>query len=147
PSAATIDVIPAPDWYLTWIFALYALMPYGIEDYVIILGPLVIGIILLGLPFWFNKGERSPIKRPWAMAGVSFVVVIVLAFWWMVWRGMWVPQFNTQPRQTSIVDGNNAVAKLGVKLFYVEGCQYCLSIGSRGGHKGADLPYVGDQLT
>lgn len=147
PSPAYIDVVPAPDWYLTWIFALYALMPYGIEDYVIILGPLAVAIILLGLPFWFNKGERAPLKRPWAMAGVTFVVVLVLSFWWMGWKTPWVPQFKTKPIPTTIVAKENVKAQRGVKLFYVEGCQYCHSIGPRGGHKGPDLTYVGDRLT
>jgi ubiquinol-cytochrome c reductase cytochrome b subunit len=147
PDPSFINVVPAPDWYLTWIFALYALMPYGIEDYVIVLGPLVIGIILFAIPFVFGKGEKAPMKRPWSMTGVLAVVVFVLAFWWMGWKTPWVPDFATKPLPTTIVAKKNEEAQAGVKLFYVQGCQYCHSIGPRGGHKGPNLTYVADKLT
>jgi ubiquinol-cytochrome c reductase cytochrome b subunit len=147
PDPTAIDVVPAPDWYLTWIFALYALMPYGIEDYVIVLGPLAIAVILFAIPFVWNKGERAPMKRPWSMAGVAMVVVIVLSFWWMGWKTPWVPNFSTKPLPKTIVAKDSVKAQRGVRLFYVEGCQYCHSIGPRGGHKGPDLTYVADRLT
>ncbi|HYW35968.1 MAG TPA: cytochrome b N-terminal domain-containing protein [Balneolaceae bacterium] len=147
PDPTAIDVVPRPDWYLTWIFALYALMPFGIEDYVIVLGPLVVGAILLSIPFLANKGERSPMKRPWSVAGVAMVVTFIGAFWIMGHKSPWSPKFTTKPLPATIVPKGNAAAKRGVKLFYTEGCQYCHSIGGRGGHKGPDLTYIGDRLT
>jgi ubiquinol-cytochrome c reductase cytochrome b subunit len=147
PDPTTIDVVPAPDWYLTWIFALYAMMPYGIEDMLIVVLPIGLGLILFALPFIWGKGERSPMKRPWSMAGVSMVVVFILAFWWLGFKTPWVPRFNTKPLPTNIVAKDSMKARQGVRLFYVEGCQYCHQIGPRGGQKGPNLTYVGDRLT
>ena len=39
PDPAIIDAYPQPDWYLLWYYAVFALMPPKIENYVIIGGP------------------------------------------------------------------------------------------------------------
>jgi ubiquinol-cytochrome c reductase cytochrome b subunit len=124
-------------------------MPYGIEDVVIILGPLVMFIVLFAIPFWAGKGEgeRAPIKRPWAVAGVAMVVTVMATFWILAHKVPWVPDFSTKPLPVSVVPQGNAADKKGVKLFYTEGCQYFHRIGPRGGHKGPNLTYVGDRLT
>ena len=66
PDPTIIQANPRPDWYLLWYFSMLALIPPGIENYVIIGFPLLVGIVLIILPFIWNKGERSPRRRPWA---------------------------------------------------------------------------------
>jgi ubiquinol-cytochrome c reductase cytochrome b subunit len=64
PDPSIIAASPRPDWYLLWYFAVLALLPHGSEKYFMIFGPLLVGILLIALPFISNRGERSPNRRP-----------------------------------------------------------------------------------
>src|ERR1700720_3964181 len=55
PDPSVLNADPRPDWYLLWYFALFALIPAKIEGYLMILGPIVIGLILF-IPVLNNKG-------------------------------------------------------------------------------------------
>src|SRR5947209_15153679 len=75
PDPTIIQAYPRPDWYLLWYFAVLALLPKGAEDFVIIAAPLALGFMLFILPFVSNKGERNPLRRPWAMGVVVLAVL------------------------------------------------------------------------
>ncbi len=79
PDPSVVYTKPTPDWYLLWVYALFALMPPVIESYVMFVGPLLVFGALFALPFLSNRGERSPLKRPWAIVGSVATVVIVAA--------------------------------------------------------------------
>ena len=147
PNPANINSNPRPDWYLLWIFALFALMPRGIESYMIAFGPLIAGIILIVLPLYFNKGERSPWRRPWAIAIVVFMVTMVGTFWYEGVKSPWSPDFNAKPLTKEVVGDVSPPAQMGADLFYKKGCLYCHSISGSGGHRGPDLTKVADRLT
>ncbi len=146
PNPANINSNPRPDWYLLWIFALFALMPRGIESYVIAFGPLVVGLILVMVPLVFNKGERSPIRRPWSIVIVVFIVTMVGTLWYEGVKSPWSPNFNAKPLSAQVVGnvGPNAIA--GASLMYKKGCLYCHTISGDGGHRGPDLTRVADRL-
>lgn len=147
PDPTSIDVSPKPDWYLVWIFAMFALMPPAIESYVIFLGPIVVGMILLAIPFIAGKGERSPMKRPWAVAGVVVTVAFVFSFWYLGIKAPWSPAFKTKPLPVTLVPTGDTPAAHGAKLFYSKGCQYCHLVKGYGGTKGPDLTYVAQRLS
>jgi ubiquinol-cytochrome c reductase cytochrome b subunit len=81
PNPSNVISNPRPDWYLLWIFALFALMPRAIESYAIAFGPLIVGLFLIIMPLLFNKGERSPLRRPWSIGITVFIVTMVCTFW------------------------------------------------------------------
>jgi ubiquinol-cytochrome c reductase cytochrome b subunit len=147
PNPAAINVSPQPDWYLLWIFALFALMPPEIESYVIIIGPVLLIVILLSLPFLSNKGERSPLRRPWAMAGSIMTVTIIGGFWYEGNKSPWSPDFNAKPLPASLYANANKNIEKGAQLFYTKGCLYCHKINDLGGMRGPDLTKVEKRLT
>ncbi|HEX2910453.1 MAG TPA: cytochrome b N-terminal domain-containing protein [Chloroflexia bacterium] len=149
PDPTNLQAYPRPDWYFLWFFAVLALIPAKAEAAVIILGPLLAGVVMIALPLVANKGERSPLRRPWAMAFVLILVVMVATLWIAGEQSHWSPAFTTQPIQASAVLQPNAnqQAQTGVKLFYEKGCQFCHMIDGNGGQRGPNLSSVGSRLT
>lgn len=81
PGPSILEAYPKPDWYLLWYFALLALIPAWAEGYLMILGPAVIGILLLIVPLLSNKGERAPSRRPGSIAVVLLSVIMIGSLW------------------------------------------------------------------
>ena len=149
PDPAMVHTSPNPDWYMIPFFALFALMPHKIESIAMLLGPLLTIALLFSIPFISNKGERSPIKRPWAMFGVICVFVFVISLLVIGLKAPWSPDFTTKPLPLSAVkspNGDSTILK-GVHLFYAKGCQYCHTINKYGGKSGPELTTIGNRLT
>ncbi|MAW95458.1 MULTISPECIES: cytochrome b N-terminal domain-containing protein [unclassified Leeuwenhoekiella] len=148
PDLTNVNADPKPDWYFTWIFALFALMPRQIESYVIFFGPLIGGTLLFAIPFLSNKGERSPLRRPWAIAGVSFIILSICSLWYIGIRAPWSPHFDAEPlsEYTSVPQATEEQEK-GIEYFNTVGCLYCHKINSHGGIRGPELTQVQNRLT
>ncbi len=146
PDPSIIKTSPQPDWYLLWIFALYALMPPQIESYAIVIIPTLAIFLLLALPFLSNKGERSPMRRPWAIAGVLTVVTFVSALLIIGLKAPWSADFKAKPLPASVVQSNDSMVVSGSRLFHEKACGYCHRIGKDGGKVGPDLTFVGRRL-
>jgi len=147
PDPSNIEAYPRPDWYLLWIFAAFALLPKAIEDYVIIIGPVIIGLVLILLPFVANRGERSPRRRPWAVGVVIMVVLMIGSLWLVGERAPWSPNFAAQPISPEVVAAAGGQAQQGALLFHAKGCQFCHTFAGQGGRRGPDLTNVADRLT
>jgi ubiquinol-cytochrome c reductase cytochrome b subunit len=146
PDPSIVYTTPRPDWYLLWIYALFALMPPKIESYAMFFGPLLIFFLLFALPFFSNKGERSPIKRPWSIMGSAFVLVIIVALLSVGNRAAWSPHFNAKALTNSSIPATDTLALAGMNLFQQKACLYCHKIGSNGGNVGPDLTHVANRL-
>jgi ubiquinol-cytochrome c reductase cytochrome b subunit len=146
PDPSIVYTSPRPDWYLLWIYALFALMPPAIESYAMFFGPLIVFFLLFALPFISNKGERSPIKRPWAIIGSTAVVVIIIALLVVGNRAGWSPAFKTKTLSSSNVPAADTLAVQGQILFQQKACLYCHKINDAGGIVGPDLTHVANRL-
>jgi len=148
PDPAYIHTVPAPDWYMIPFFSLFALMPPAIESWVIFLAPPLIVILMLILPFVSNKGERSPVKRPWAVFGVICVAIFMTCLLVIGYKAPWSPVFDAKPIPVTAIHGNqqDPVIQKGTHLFYIRGCEYCHQINGYGGFKGPNLTYIGNRL-
>jgi ubiquinol-cytochrome c reductase cytochrome b subunit len=146
PDPANIQSNPRPDWYFLWYFALFALMPQWLEDYAIVFGPLLAGLVLFLLPLFYGKGERSPMRRPWSVGIVIFVLTMVFTLWHEGIKSPWSPDFNTKPLPKNVIGSIAPQAQHGAQLFYKKGCQFCHSISGHGGHRGPDLTTVAQRL-
>ncbi|HEX3856525.1 MAG TPA: cytochrome b N-terminal domain-containing protein [Verrucomicrobiae bacterium] len=147
PDPSIIDATPRPDWYFMWYFAMLALLPHGTEHYLLVYGPLLVGTILIALPFFFNRGERSPWRRPWAISIVLMTVVMIATLWMEGVKSPWSPNFKAQPLSASVVGATNGPVFLGAQLFHDKGCLNCHLIGDDGGRRGPDLSEIGDRLS
>jgi ubiquinol-cytochrome c reductase cytochrome b subunit len=146
PDPTNTNVNPRPDWYLLWLFALLAVIPYGIEDYVIVLGPLLVVVALLVLPLIANRGERSPRRRPWSIGGVAAGVTVFAALLATGYAAPWAPRFETQPFTAADLGTNDPQALMGAQIFYSNGCQFCHGVAGRGGKRGPDLTHITSSL-
>ena len=147
PDPSNLDALPVPDWYFVFYFAFLALTPPEIETYLIVGGPILIGIILICLPLISNRGERSPLRRPWAIAIVAFVIACISGLWAIGITSPWSPDFQAKPLTTEIIGVDSGPIYRGGELFYKNGCLYCHKISGQGGQRGPDLTYVGDRLS
>jgi ubiquinol-cytochrome c reductase cytochrome b subunit len=147
PDPSNVEAYPRPDWYFLWIFAALALLPASVEDYVIVIGPLIMGGLLFALPFISNRGERSVRRRPWAAAIVIMVVLMIGSLWITGIRAPWSPAFAAKPLGPDVVPATSAQVQRGAQLFHAQGCQYCHSFAGQGGNRGPNLTRVADRLT
>jgi ubiquinol-cytochrome c reductase cytochrome b subunit len=146
PDPTILVAYPRPDWYLLWYFAVLALIPPSIESWVIVLAPLIFGIALLLVPIISNRGERSPLRRPWSIAVVLTAVMMIGVLWVAGARARWSPDFNAPQLPANLLTHDPQVLT-GAQLFHARGCENCHSISGLGGHRGPDLTAVGDLLT
>jgi ubiquinol-cytochrome c reductase cytochrome b subunit len=146
PDPANINANPRPDWYLLWIFALFALMPRGIESFMIAFAPVVAILILILLPVFNYKGERSPLRRPWAILIIIMILGTVITFWVAGRRAYWSPRYDARPIPAAIAGAPGTPEATGAQLMYRKACLNCHQIAGNGGKAGPDLTWVGDRL-
>lgn len=149
PDPSIVHTSPTPDWYMIPFFALFALMPHKMESIAMVIGPILTIALLFSIPFISNRGERSPLKRPWAMFGVICVVIFVLSLLHIGMNAPWSPHFNTKQLPLSAIKSTSPDSTViqGVNLFYNKGCEYCHTINHYGGKAGPNLTTIGNRLS
>jgi len=147
PDPTILQAEPRPDWYLLWYFALLALTPAKLENFVMILAPLFFVLFLILPPLVANKGERSALRRPWAIGLVITCWMMIGTLWIEGKRAPWSPDFSAQELPLAVVHAASGPVYAGAQLFHSHGCEYCHTISGYGGHRGPELTYVGDRLT
>lgn len=147
PDPTYLNVQPRPDWYFIWFYGALALVPYNIENYVMIGGPLLLIVILLLLPFLANKGERSPVRRPWAVTAIGMAVVLMGSMTVAGQLAPWSPRYDAPPLPVALVGTHSGPVYRGAVLWNREGCEYCHSISNYGGIRGPSLTNIGNELT
>jgi len=122
-------------------------VPAGVESYVILLAPLVIGGLLFSAPLLSNKGERAARKRPWAIGLVVFAVLMIGSLWVAGARSAWSPNFAAPPLTPEVVGVTSGPVAEGARLFHDRACLNCHLIEGQGGRRGPNLSHIGNLLT
>ncbi len=147
PDPTLLEAYPRPDWYFLWFFSVLALIPAQAESWMILLGPLFLFALMFLLPFFANKGERAPTRRPWAVAIAGLVFIIIIPLWILGEQAPWSPKLQAQPIPAEVVNSSDANVVAGSQLFYSKGCLYCHQVGEYGGQRGPNLTAVGSRYT
>jgi ubiquinol-cytochrome c reductase cytochrome b subunit len=147
PDPSLTDASPRPDWYLLWYFAVLSLMPANLETALILGAPLIVGGLLFSAPFLSNRGERSPRRRPWAVAMVVVTVLMIGSLWIVGAKSDWSPNFKAEPLSAEIVGATTGPVADGARTFHDKACINCHLIEGQGGRRGPNLSRIGDKLT
>jgi len=145
PDPSILEAYPKPDWYFLWYFAVLALAPHNLENFIIVAGPLVFGAVLLLLPL-SNRGARNVRDRPLAAVLVVFMWTVILTFWLAGERADWSPRFEATPLPAAVVRSTDPVVQDGARLFHEKGCEFCHAIDGFGGKRGPDLSDVRSRM-
>jgi ubiquinol-cytochrome c reductase cytochrome b subunit len=139
PDPTVVAADPRPDWFLIWYYALLWVKPRGWEDLVMVHLPMAVLVALLVFPLVFNRGERHPMRRPWAVPMAAFVLASLGFLIWLGYRAPWVPRFDTEPLGSERLGAVSADALEGARIFHARGCQYCHRVDGEGGLYGPEL--------
>ncbi len=105
---------------------------------------------MLVLPFYANKGERAPSKRPWAVGSVFIAVLATAVLVFEGYQSPWAPVFTAQGNlkkvPTTLVQHLSGQAKAGSQVFHNAGCIACHTVDGVGGIRGPALDNVLSQM-
>src|ERR1700685_4562377 len=80
PDPRVIQTAPRPDFFFLWLYALLSLLPPSLETPVLLIGPVIALIVLLGLPFFAGEGEKHWRRRPIAVLSILLTAVVLGTF-------------------------------------------------------------------
>ena len=150
PDPAIIQTVPRPDFFFLWIYAVLAFLPPAVETPLIMIGPIVALIVLLGLPFVAGEGEKSWRRRPVAVLTVLLLAITFGAFTRLGEHTPWSPVMNawsSDPVPFQYVKGRSALERRGALVLQVKQCRNCHSLDGLGGKRGPALDSVAVRLT
>jgi ubiquinol-cytochrome c reductase cytochrome b subunit len=150
PDPTIIQTAPRPDYFFLWLYALLSLLPPAMETAALLIGPVVVIVGLLLLPFLSGEGEKSWRRRPVAVLSVLLIAVTLGTFTHLAGFAPWSPHMNAwsgDPVPEKFLRRSTALQRQGALVFQAKQCRNCHSIGDSGGQRGPALDTVAVRLT
>jgi len=150
PDPTIIQTVPKPDYFFLWLYALLSLLPPSLETPVLLIGPVLVIVGLLLLPFLSGEGEKSWKRRPIAVLTVSLIAITLGTFTHLARYTPWSPHMNawsSDPVPDQYLHHTTALERQGALVFQVKQCRNCHSLGNLGGQRGPALDTVAVRLT
>jgi ubiquinol-cytochrome c reductase cytochrome b subunit len=150
PDPTIIQTAPKPDYFFLWLYALLSLLPPSMETPVLLVGPVLVIIGLLLLPFVSGEGEKSWRRRPIAVLTVLLIAITLGTFTHLAGFTPWSPHMNAwsgDPVPERLLQRTTALQRQGALVFQVKQCRNCHSLGELGGQRGPALDNVAMRLT
>jgi ubiquinol-cytochrome c reductase cytochrome b subunit len=150
PDPTIIQTVPKPDYFFLWLYALLSLLPPSLETPALLIGPMLVIIGLLLLPFLSGEGEKSWRRRPIAVLTVLLIAITLGTFTHLAENAPWSPQMNAwsgAPVPKRFLHGTTALERQGALVFQGKQCRNCHSLEQIGGQRGPSLDSVAVRLT
>ncbi len=147
PDPTDVPAEPKPDWFLVWYYALLALKPGSLETFTMVYLPLIALALLVLLPLVAPLGERSPGRRPWAVAAVVTVGVLLAGLTRLGVQAHWVMDFESEPLTPAELGTTDPAVIEGAVLFWANGCQACHGAAGRGAKYGPAIEDIVQRLS
>src|SRR5262245_16156695 len=150
PDPTIIETVPKPDLPFLWFYAVLSLLPPSLETFAVLIGPVVVILGLLLLPFLSGEGEKSWRRRPIAVLSVLLIAITLGTFTRMAQVAPWSPHMNAwsgDPVPERMILHTTALERQGTLVFQVKQCRNCHALGGRGGDRGPALDSVAVRLT
>ena len=150
PDPTIIQTAPRPDFFFLWLFALLSLLPPSLETPFLLIGPALVILGLILLPFLSGEGEKSWRRRPIAVLVVLLTAIALGTFTRLAQFAPWSPHMNAwsgDPVPQKFIQGTTALERQGALVFQVKQCRNCHSLGDTGGQRGPALDSVAVRLT
>jgi len=150
PDPTIIQTVPKPDYFFLWLYALLSLLPPSLETPALLIGPVVVIIGLILLPFLSGEGEKSWKRRPIAVLTVLLVAITLGTFTDLAAHAPWSPQMNAWSGEAvpaQFLHATTALERQGALVFQVKQCRNCHSLAESGGQRGPALDSVAVRLT
>jgi ubiquinol-cytochrome c reductase cytochrome b subunit len=145
PDPTIIQTVPAPDFFFLWLYALLSLLPPQMETPALLIGPVVVIIGLVFLPFAFGEGEKSWRRRPIAVLTILLVAVVLGTFTDLAGQAPWSPVMDAWSGDAippEFLRNRSALERQGALVFQFKQCRNCHSLGDEGGKRGPALDKV-----
>src|SRR5262247_2637221 len=150
PDPTIIQTVPKPDYFFLWLYALLSLLPPSLETPALLIGPVVVILGLLLLPFLSGEGEKSWRRRPIGVLTVLLIAIAFGTFTRMAEFAPWSPHMNAwsgDPVPERMILHTTALERQGALVLQVKQCRNCHALGGRGGDRGPALDTVAVRLT
>jgi ubiquinol-cytochrome c reductase cytochrome b subunit len=150
PDPRVIQTAPRPDYFFLWLYALLSLLPPQLETPVLLIGPVIALVVLLGLPFVSGEGEKHWRRRPIAVLTIVLVAVSLGTFTSMADHTPWSPVMDASTSASipsKLLSGRTPVQIQGALVFQEKQCHNCHALGGTGGQRGPALDAVAVRLT
>jgi ubiquinol-cytochrome c reductase cytochrome b subunit len=150
PDPTIIQTVPKPDYFFLWLYALLSLLSPSLETPVLLIGPVVVILGLLLLPFLSGEGEKSWKRRPIAVLTVLLLAIALGNFTRLAQYAPWSPRMDAWSADTlplPMLKRNTALERQGALVLQVKQCRNCHSLAGSGGQRGPALDSVAVRLT
>src|SRR2546430_1026037 len=91
PDPTIIQTAPRPDFFFLWLYAVLSLLPPSLETPALLIGPAIVLVVLLALPFVSGEGEKSWRRRPIAVLTILLLAVALRRFTRLSVHSPWSP--------------------------------------------------------
>jgi ubiquinol-cytochrome c reductase cytochrome b subunit len=150
PDPTVIQTVPRPDFFFLWLYAVLSLLPPSLETPVLLIGPVIALMVLVGLPFFSGEGEKSWKRRPIAVLSILLLAVALGTFTHLASRAPWSPVMDAWSGDAlpgNVLQGRTALERQGALVFQAKQCRNCHALDDSGGERGPALDAVAVRLT
>jgi ubiquinol-cytochrome c reductase cytochrome b subunit len=150
PNPTIIQTAPRPDFFFLWLYAVLSFLPPSMETPALLIGPVIVILALLLLPFFSGEGEKSWRRRPTAVLAILLVAVSLGTFTRLAEHTPWSPVMDAwsgDPIPSKFLHNRSALERQGALVFQAKQCHNCHSLDDVGGKRGPALDAVAARLT